>query len=381
MDEYESMWKSPPGSPSQLIDRYDVDQVHEENDLHTILDALHPSTIYTLDITDTSMLPKHHHPSLNKTHLRPVMDECRLIKHPWEIKLLRQVCHASSKAHISLMQSTRKHRHEHKLRALFRCFIVLHGLSREAYIPIVLSGRRAAILHETLHHEPLPNDEHTIVLVDAGGERSCYGTDITRCYPANGKFSPEARTIYEIVLRMQETVLSHLKEGVMWADMEFLAKRVLCEELIRIGILQGDVDELMYLGVVHAFYFHSLGHSVGLDVHDVGGRHRFVHDDHEERSEFLCNRPLEANMVVTVEPGLYFNEVAMRPWLQAPGYDACFDIDKINQYSAVGGIRIEDTVVITKQGVDNLTIVPKSVDAIERLMEADSVVDLYPPLF
>ncbi|KAI8073916.1 peptidase M24, structural domain-containing protein [Gongronella butleri] len=372
MDEIESLWKAPIDSPTKLLQKYDVDQVHDERELPQLIARLKPTVIYTLDITDTTLLPPMYASNADVTQLRAAMDECRLIKYVWEIQLLRQVCHASSRAHMALMQSTKYHRHESELMALFQWFCVRHGLSRQAYIPIVLSGRRASILHETRHHQNLPpsNDPHAIVLVDAGGERSCYGTDITRCYPANGKFSPEAKTIYEIVLRMQQSVLSSLKEGVMWADMEYLAKRILVEEMVRIGIMNGDVDMLMDRDCYLAFYYHSLGHSVGLDVHDVGGRHRFVLDDVEQRTDFLSHRPLEANMVVTVEPGVYFNETAIRTWTSCPGYEHIFDLERIRQYSVVGGIRLEDTVLITKNGIENLTIVPKSVDEIERLMAA-----------
>ncbi|CAO3581283.1 unnamed protein product [Absidia cylindrospora] len=354
---------------------------------------MNPSTIYALDTTDTSaILPlfkSRLSTTINTTTtaiasnlsdlqpsgslLRQVLDECRLIKFSWEIKVLRQVAQASCQAHIALIRDAHPHQPEAELVALFHWICSRHGLSRQAYVPIVVSGKRTAVLHETRHNHCLPwNYPHAMVLVDAGGERLCYATDITRCFPVSGVFSMESRTIYEIVLKMQETVLANLKSGVMWADMEKLAIRILCQELCRIGILVGDEEELLELNIPTTFYFHGLGHSVGLDVHDVGGRktldERPGEDDEERLSTFLIDRPLEANMVLTVEPGVYFNDAWIATWTECPGYEHYFNMDRVRQYSVVGGIRIEDTVVITDAGHENLTTAPKTVQDIERIM-------------
>ncbi|KAI8331905.1 peptidase M24, structural domain-containing protein [Chlamydoabsidia padenii] len=386
IDSTECLWKCPPAAPNKLLRLYDIDSVHDEQDLDQLLYNVNPSTIYTLNTTDTSLIPTCFKSRLNNGRLlRQVLDECRLIKSAWEIKLLRQVTQASSQAHIALMRDAHPYQPESELVALFHWICSRYGVTRQAYIPIVVSGKRTAVLHETRYKHCLPgNDPHAMVLVDAGGERFCYATDITRCYPVSGVFSNESRTIYEIVLKMQETVLANLKPGVMWSDMEQLAIRILCQELCRIGILIGDEEELLELKIPTTFYFHGLGHSVGLDVHDVGGRKSNDHDDNKDDedeglSTFLVGRPLEANMVLTVEPGIYFNDAWITTWTQCPGYEHYYNMDRIRQYSVVGGIRIEDTVVITELGHENLTTSPKKVKDIEQIMAShrDNNIMLY----
>ncbi|CAO3646396.1 unnamed protein product [Cunninghamella echinulata] len=266
-DDEEYLWKCPPENPTQLLRLYDIDIVLEENDLFTLWHNNNngtttpippPDIIYTLSTTtDFSFIPTKYHTLINKKDLGFILDECRLIKFKWEIQLIRNACYASSQAHIALMKNAYPGQPEYELVALFKWICSRYGLSRQAYLPIVVSGKRTAVLHETRHNHSLPIDENAMVLVDAGGEQSCYSADITRCYPVTGKFSLEAKIIYEIVLKIQETVLSHLKPGIMWNDMEMLALRVLCEELCRIGILIGDIDELIELNIPTTFYYHS----------------------------------------------------------------------------------------------------------------------------
>ncbi|KAL0095462.1 peptidase M24, structural domain-containing protein [Phycomyces blakesleeanus] len=383
----EILWKGEPDTAKELLEIYDADKVIAEADVPALLQVLCPQVVYVLDTVDTSIIKAAgiHECQLDKVCLRVAMDESRLIKFPWEIEHIRYAAQISSHAHMALMQRAQAGQPESYCEALFRWVCARNGMPRQCYIPIIASGSRAATLHYTRNDKTLPEGEHAMLLVDAGGERFCYGSDVTRTFPISGRFSSEAKTIYEIVLKMQETILSQLKPGAMWAGLHNLGVYILCQELIRIGILVGGThEELLHLGLPRAFYFHGTGHSVGLDVHDVGGRTAGVltNSYHERKiqSQMLISRPLKKNMVLTVEPGLYFNPTSIAMWTQKPGYAKYFNMDMINKYMPVGGVRIEDTVVLTEDGYDNLTIAPKTVNDIEALMacRAQSYMDSMP---
>ncbi|KAG2179860.1 hypothetical protein INT43_003646 [Umbelopsis isabellina] len=377
--EAEKMWKGEPDTVEEMLSKYDVDQVVYENDLSRLIKALNPPTVFVLDTTDTAPIANAvSKEKIDSTSLKPAMYESRLIKFPWEVQLIRKVTHISSHAHITLMREVQFGKNESEIQALFEWECARNGAGYQSYLPIVASGKNAATLHYTHNNKWLNRNDnpHMLLLVDAGGERNCYGTDITRTYPVSGTFSPEAKAIYNIVLKMQQAVLDRLRPGTMWTEMQNLVIRILCQELIRIGILVGDQDEILKLGLTRAFYFHGLGHSVGLDVHDVGGRKAGVfnclgeEEDDIARSHFLLDRPLEANMIITVEPGLYFNDVSLNAWTGFPELQKYFNLELLQLYRKVGGVRIEDTVLITENGYENLTIAPKTVDDIEALMAA-----------
>ncbi|KAI8064315.1 peptidase M24, structural domain-containing protein [Gilbertella persicaria] len=386
--EYDAFWKGPSYDPQELLERYDIDEVIDESQLPELLNMLNPAIVHIIQHQSTIAFLNRVLPTCKIDHqlLLPALNEARLIKFPWEINIIRQVMHGSSQAHIALMRQFRQGMTEAHLSALFRWACAQHQIYKQAYLPIVASGPRAAILHYSKNSQPIPNGPHTLVLVDAGGEKHCYGSDITRTFPAHGRFSNEAKTIYNIVLKMQEAVLSILKPGVYWNDLQNLVVKILCNELVKIGIIvHDDQEELIQLGVPNAFYYHSLGHTVGLDVHDVGGREQKrpedidVNDPPTTEIEFLPYRPLEKNMVLTVEPGLYFNRTMLNIWTQFPGYQKYFDLNVLAKYENVGGVRIEDTIVITETGYENLTLVPKQVHEIEALMNPFSTQEAIHP--
>ncbi|KAI8641253.1 peptidase M24, structural domain-containing protein [Parasitella parasitica] len=374
--ENDVFWKGPNHGTAELMELYNVDEIVQQEDLPRLFHTLAPKSTFVLDDQQAEYL-KSIIPSLSVDTqlLTPAIHESRLTKFPWEIEIIRQVMYASSQSHITLMQQFKSGMTEAHLAALFRWTCASHQIYNQAYLPIVASGPRAATLHYSKNNQKIPAEPHSLVLVDAGGEKSCYGSDITRTFPARGIFSEEAKTIYNIVLKMQKAVLSSLKPGVFWADMQCLAMRILCDELIKIGILIGDREELIQRGVPSAFYYHGLGHSLGLDVHDVGGKDKCPIDQEEDddptATEFLAGRALAENMVLTVEPGLYFNDAMLNIWTQFPGYQQYFDLDVLAKYREVGGVRIEDTVVITEDGYENLTFVPKEIYEIEELMNAN----------
>ena len=269
---------------------------------------------------------------------KPMLGEMRLFKSENEIALMQQAGQISALAHIKAMQQTRPNRLEYEVES-----DILHEFNRfgaryPSYNSIVAGGENACILHYSENDMPLRDGD--LVLIDAGCEFAMYAGDITRTFPVNGKFSKAQKAIYEIVLQAQKRAIELLVPGSSIAKANAEVIRIKTEGLVRLGILKGDVDELIEQKAYREFYMHGLGHWLGLDVHDVGeyGENR--------------DRTLEPGMVLTVEPGLYLSK----------------DADIPEQYKGIG-IRIEDNLLITEYGNKNLTsAAPKEIADIEKLM-------------
>ncbi|OOF85227.1 Xaa-Pro aminopeptidase [Rodentibacter ratti] len=270
---------------------------------------------------------------------RPIISEMRLIKSPNEIRLMQQAGQITALAHIKAMQETRPNRFEYEIESEILHEFNRHSARFASYNSIVAGGNNACILHYTENDQPLKNGD--LVLIDAGCEFAMYAGDITRTFPVNGKFTQAQRDIYELVLKAQKRAIELLIPGnsIKKANDEVI--RIKVQGLVELGILHGNVEDLIEQKAYRQFYMHGLGHWLGLDVHDVG-------EYHDERS-----RTLEIGMVITVEPGLYISE----------------DADVPEQYKGIG-VRIEDNLLMTEYGNKILTAaVPKEVEEIEKLME------------
>ena len=269
---------------------------------------------------------------------RPIISEMRLIKSPNEIRLMQQAGQITALAHIKAMQETRPNRFEYEIESEILHEFNRHGARFASYNSIVAGGNNACILHYTENDQPLKNGD--LVLIDAGCEFAMYAGDITRTFPVNGKFTQAQREIYELVLKAQKRAIELLVPGSSIKQVNDEVIRIKVQGLVELGILHGNVDELIEQKAHRQFYMHGLGHWLGLDVHDVG-------EYGEER-----NRTLEVGMVITVEPGIYISEEANVP----------------AQYKGIG-VRIEDNLLMTEYGNKILTAaVPKEIDDIENLM-------------
>ncbi|XP_011687042.1 PREDICTED: xaa-Pro dipeptidase-like [Wasmannia auropunctata] len=210
------------------------------------------------------------------------------------------------------------------------------------------------------------------VLFDMGGNYCGYAADITCSFPANGKFTEDQKLIYNAVLKARNEVLAAAKPGVAWTDMHLLANRVMLTALIEGGLLVGDVEEMIKMGLNEVFQPHGLGHLLGLDVHDVGG----YLSGHPERPKQVglrklrTARVLRAGMVLTVEPGCYFIDFLLNSALANPYQKKFFVPEQLQRFRGFGGVRIEDDVLITETGVENLTDVPRTVEEIESFMQS-----------
>ncbi|MDU6925064.1 Xaa-Pro aminopeptidase [Franconibacter helveticus] len=274
------------------------------------------------------------------TDWRPWVHEMRLFKSAEEIDVLRRAGEISALAHTRAMQVCRPGMFEYQLEGEILHEFNRHGARFPSYNTIVGGGENGCILHYTENESELRDGD--LVLIDAGCEYRGYAGDITRTFPVNGKFTPAQRAIYDIVLASLETSLRLFRPGTSIQEVTGEVVRIMVSGLVKLDILKGDVEQLIADNAHRAFFMHGLSHWLGLDVHDVG----FYGPDR--------SRTLEPGMVLTVEPGLYI----------AP------DADVPPEYRGIG-IRIEDDILITETGNENLTSsVVKSADDIEALMAA-----------
>lgn len=272
--------------------------------------------------------------------LEPIIGEMRLIKSDAEIDLMQRAADISVAAHKRAMQACKTLKYEYELEGELMYEFSRQGCKSPAYTPIVGAGENACILHYTDNNQPLRSGD--LVLIDAGGEYGNYAADITRTFPVNGRFTAEQRQIYDLVLKAQKAGIAMIKPGLQWHLIQQTMIRVLTEGLCELEILQGSVDQLIADMAYRPFYMHNSGHWLGLDVHDSG-----VYKINNEW------RPLEAGMVLTVEPGLYISP-------ETPGVD--------KRWWGIG-VRIEDDILVTANGHKILTVaLPVDANEIEALM-------------
>lgn len=269
-----------------------------------------------------------------------ILHEMRLIKRPEEIKLMKQAAKVSARAHQRAMRSCQPGMMEYEIEAELLYEFKKGGSLFPAYPPIVGGGENSCILHYTQNDACL--NEGDLLLIDAGAEIDAYAADITRTFPVNGKFSGEQKALYELVLAAQLAAIEQVRPENHWSDPHDAAVNVLVDGLKQLKLLKGSIDKIMETGEYKRFYMHRTGHWLGMDVHDVG--------DYKLNEQW---RLLEPGMVLTVEPGLYI----------AAG---CKGVDE--RWWNIG-IRIEDDVLVTRQGHEVLSEqAPKTINEIESLM-------------
>ena len=271
-----------------------------------------------------------------------LLHDLRLYKSANEVKVMRAAAEISARAHIRAMQASRAGLFEYHLEAELDYEFRKGGAKMPAYGSIVAAGRNACILHYRENDAVLKDGE--LVLIDAGCEIDCYASDITRTFPVSGRFTPEQKAIYELVLKANEEAFRHIAPGKHWNEAHEATVQVITAGLVELGLLEGDVQDLIAAEAYKPFYMHRAGHWLGMDVHDVG--------DYKVGGEW---RVLEPGMAMTVEPGIYIpagSKGVHKRWWNI-------------------GVRIEDDVVVTRTGCEILTNgVPKAVVEIEALMTA-----------
>jgi Xaa-Pro aminopeptidase len=266
-----------------------------------------------------------------------LLHELRLRKTPDEIAVLREAARITAVAHTAAMRQAAPGVGEWQLDATLSYHFRAEGGDGPGYTNIVASGHNACILHYITNDQVLEDGD--LVLIDAGAEHRCYTADVTRTFPANGRFSRPQRRVYDHVLRAQLAAIDQARAGRPYRAMHDAALRELVAGMVELGLLQGEIDQLIADDAYKPYYMHGTGHWLGLDVHDAGLYH--------ERGE---SRPLEPGMVVTVEPGIY---------IPIDDTSAPEDLRGI-------GIRIEDDVLVTDGEPDILTAaIPKQPGDVE----------------
>ncbi|WP_425917934.1 Xaa-Pro aminopeptidase [Acinetobacter sp. TSRC1-2] len=268
-----------------------------------------------------------------------ILDEMRLHKSAQEIALMQIASNISSEAHTRAMQTVKPGMMEYALEAELNYIFGKNGCV-PAYNSIVGGGANGCILHYVENDKELKDGD--LVLIDAAAEYQLYASDITRTFPINGKFNPEQKALYELVLKAQLAAIDAVRIGNSYKQPHNVAVRIMVEGLVGLGLMKGDIEEIIRTESFRQFYMHGTGHWLGMDVHDVGS--------YKIDGEW---RAYEEGMVVTVEPGLYI----------AP------DDETVEAKWRGIGIRIEDDVVATENGPLVLTKdVVKTVEDIEALM-------------
>ncbi|HIN90870.1 MAG: Xaa-Pro aminopeptidase [Pseudohongiellaceae bacterium] len=280
------------------------------------------------------------HPPGEFLMLDHLLHELRLIKSTNEIKLMQQAAKISAEGHKRAMAYCRPGIREYELEAELLHAFTRNGSRAPAYTSIVATGDNACILHYIENDSEVKAGD--LVLIDAGCEYGHYASDITRTFPANGKFSPEQKAIYNIVLKAQLAAIEAIRPGVPWDEPHNISVKIITQGLVRLGIMNGRPSQLIKSEAYRDFYMHRIGHWIGMDVHDVG--------DYKIDDDW---RLLEPGMVTTVEPGIYIspsNKKVPKKWRGI-------------------GVRIEDDVLITRNGNKVLSAgIPKTIQEIESFM-------------
>jgi Xaa-Pro aminopeptidase len=270
-----------------------------------------------------------------------LLHDMRLYKSRAELGVMRRAAQIAVAAHRRAMRATRPGRHEYEVMAE-----LLHEFQRHkadiSYHPIVGGGANACTLHYHANDAELRDGD--LLLIDAGCEYEFYASDITRTFPVNGRFTPEQRAVYEVVLEAQDAAIAKTGPGHHWNEPHDAAVRAITQGLVKLGLLKGRVPQLIKEGAYRRFFMHRTGHWLGMDVHDVG--------DYKVGDEW---RVLEPGMCLTIEPGIYIpagSKGVPRRWWNI-------------------GVRIEDDVAVTERGCEILTDgLPRSADEVEALMAA-----------
>ena len=285
-------------------------------------------------------------PKIEETSIDRLCQQLRVLKNPSEIESIRTACQISSRAIRKIITFGKSFKNEQEIVSFFKQDVLNDHIDKMAYLPICSNGRNNSILHYTYNQYPIKKDN--LILLDIGCQYRNYCSDITRTFPSLGKFSLPQKRIYQAVLNCQKKAIQKLTAGFSWKQLEKETRLDIYQELLSLKIVSPQSSIETQLEISHLFMPHGLGHTVGLKVHD-------------------CNPTggldiLEENMVVALEPGIYFIEHLIS--------NIMINQTEVSKYLQVGGVRIEDTILVTSKEAEVLSKVPKEIREIERLMSS-----------
>ena len=337
-DKTKEIWEGFRFGPEGTLESFKADASWENNKIAEVLSKkIQGKTVqFTAHKGHPLNSVVEHTIATNATRLTTDMSNAfisrmRMVKSPWEIEQMRRAAEISSQAHNRLQKKAPQLNCEAQMEAEYLYHCMMQGVKDQAYGAIVAGGANATCLHYRSNDRNVgPND---LVLIDAGSSWNNYAADITRTFPRNGQFNDDQKAVYQAVLDVQKNTIAAVKPGISLKELNTLAIELVTERLIDLKFLKGSKTELVEKKRYLDFMPHSIGHHLGLDVHDCAGLSR----DELGRSE---NFKLSAGMVITIEPGIYIqmdNERIGKKWLGT-------------------GIRIEDDILVTETGNENLTI-------------------------
>jgi Xaa-Pro aminopeptidase len=344
-DEKKELWNGERLGVKGARDRFLVDEIYTIDEFNTVFknSLISKRVLYfdfKLDYSKVKTIKRYSKDLATYKNIALKIQKMRLIKSKNEIKLIKKAIDITRKAHHKVMKMDKVGKNEYELLASLEHSFKKRGAFNDAYTSIVASGNSANTLHYIKNNKPLLDNE--LILIDAGCEYEYYSSDITRTIPVNGKFTKAQKKLYTLVLEVENKIIQMIKDGVFRSELQIESERLLCKGLVKLGILNGKVKKLLKDKKYKKYYPHGIGHWMGIDVHDEAPYQT-------KKSKEI---PLKAGMVLTIEPGIYCNKN---------------DISIPKKYRGIG-IRIEDDILVTKDGYINLSKkIIKNIEDIENL--------------
>ncbi|KAI9783354.1 MAG: hypothetical protein M1839_003888 [Geoglossum umbratile] len=387
------IWNGRGPSVDECEERYDVDVVRlstsVDDDIQSYINSNEGSKIYALHPNQKPHLRDSHtlYNTLPKKNifdfdrLQKAMDNARVRKCPHEVNLIRRASAVTASAHRSVLRALRTFDNEAQIQAAFLDTCIANDAKHQAYEVIAASGENASILHYVKNNQSLKGKQ--VVCLDAGCEWDCYASDVTRTFPISGRWSTEAKEIYDLVQEMQTACIERIRPGVRFLDLHILAHQIAIKGLLELGILHGgSMGEIYRAGTSMAFFPHGLGHHLGLEVHDPSGDEPLMSAEgrepsHDPQTKEVKGAPrsgkgLEEGMVVTIEPGIYFSKHSLsHEFGPLSPHSKYINPVVLQRYLAVGGVRIEDDILVTANGYENLTKAPKGEEMLHIILGED----------
>ncbi len=347
-DEALELWHGKRVGEVEAKKRFSVDEVYSTEKFSQIL-KIHLQNAnnlyydFNLQYNKVKTLKRYSKNIAIYKNIALLVQKMRLIKTKSEVQLIQKAIAITQEAHHKAMKLRKKGMYEYELQAEFEYIFTKNGAYSDAYTSIVAGGNNANTLHYVSNDKLLKKGE--LILIDAGCEYKYYASDITRTIPVNGKFSSPQKKLYNMVLGVQLKIISMIKPGVKRSELHKESEKLLCEGMIKLGILQGKCTKLLKKQKHKKYYPHGIGHWMGIDVHDEAPYK-------DENAQELA---LKKGMVLTIEPGIYIDEN---------------DTSVPKKYRGIG-IRIEDDILVTSKGCKNMSKgIAKTIDAIEALYQS-----------
>jgi len=346
-----------------------ADFVHYSNKLLHVLNELNPDTVYCLNEEQAEFIEDLDRDfTVDTESLTDAITHCRLFKTDWELEQMREACRINNLAHRAVLEQMKPGMTEYEARAIFNHVQMKNGLLQDAYNGIFAAGKNSAILHYVGGKDTVNDGE--LFLIDAGFEYNGYASDFTRTWPANGTYSPVQAGIYQAVLNALNEIIEQVRPDVKMEDLHLEAARIMMAGLKELELVQGELDDLIEQNIFALFFPHGLGHFLGLDTHDVGGYPKGVDRIDRPGIKFLrARRELQPGMVITVEPGIYVIPALLEPAFEDPEKSPFLNTSKLRELFDFGGVRIEDNIIVTESGYENMTDVPKEIKEIESIVK------------